>query len=130
MSGPRRITAQMLHLIHVRQVELFGGSHGVLDENAMGSALHKPVNFHAYEPESDLAALAAAYLCGFGQKQVFVDGNERTALAVTLTFLRLNGHELNIPKSELLAFVLATSRNELDQQAATKWLRERITPMV
>ena len=127
MSEPRWITEQMLHLMHVRQVELFGGSHGILDENAMGSALHKPIDLHAYEPDSDIAALAAAYLCGFAQKQVFADGNKRTALALTLVFLRMNGHELNVAKSELLAFVLAIARNELDQTAAAKWLRERIT---
>ncbi len=117
----------MLHLMHVRQVELFGGSGGVLDENTVESALHKPQQLNAYQPESDLAALAAAYLCGFAQKQGFVDGNKRTALAATLTFLRLNGHEVNVSKAELLAFVLAIARNELHQPTATKWLRERIT---
>ena len=117
----------MLHLMHVRQVELFGGSHGILDQNAVESALHKPQQLNAYEPESDLLALAAAHLCGFAQKRGFVDGNKRTALAVALTFLRLNGHELNVSKAELLAFVLAIARNELLQPAATNWLRERIT---
>lgn len=127
MKDPRWITTEMLHVMHVRQVELFGGSHGVLDENAVESSLHKPQQLNAYQPESDLAALSAAYLCGFAQNQGFVDGNKRTALAATLTFLRLNGYELNVPKAELLAFVLAIARNELDQPAVTKWLRERIT---
>jgi len=116
----------MLHLIHVRQVELFGGAHGILDQNAVESALHEPQNLNAYEPESDTAAIAAAYLCGFGQKQGFVDGNKRTALAVTLTFLRLNGYTIDVPQGELLAFVLAISRNEINQMEAGVWLRERI----
>jgi death-on-curing family protein len=118
---------EVLHLMHVRQVELFGGSHGILDENVVGSALHKPQQLNRYEPDSDVAALAAAYLCGFAQAQGFVDGNKRIALAATLTFLRLNGRELNVPKAELLAFVLAIARNELSQPAVTTWLRERIT---
>lgn len=120
----------MLHLIHVRQVELFGGSHGILDNNVVESALHKPQHLYSYEPHSDIAALAAAYLCGFAQSQGFVDGNKRTALAVTLTFLGLNGHELNVPKTELLAFVLAIARNDLRQPAVTAWLRDRITVSV
>ncbi len=49
-------------------------------------------------------------------------------MAATLIFLRLNGHELNVSKDELLAFTLGTARNELDQSAAEKWLRLRITP--
>lgn len=127
MNDPRWITTEMLHLMHVRQVELFGGTQGILDANAVESALHKAQQLNTYEPDSDIAALAAAYLCGFAQKQGFVDGNKRTALAATLVFLRLNGHELDIPKAELLAFVLAIARNELDQSAATIWLRQRIT---
>jgi death-on-curing protein len=113
--------------MHLRQVELFGGTHGILDENVVGSALHKPQQLNNYKPNSDIAALAAACLCGFAQNQRFVDGNKRIALAATLTFLRLNGCELNVPKAELLAFVLAIARNELRQPAVTTWLRARIT---
>ena len=112
--------------MHVRQVELFGGSHGILDENVVGFPLHKPQQPNRYEPDSDIAALAAAYLCGSAKSQRFV-GNKRIALAATLTFLRLNGRQLNVPKAELLAFVLAIARNELRQPAVTTWLRERIT---
>ncbi len=129
MKDPRWITTQALQLMHVRQLELFGGRHGILDQNAMESALHKARNLTAYEPDSDITALASAYLIGFAQKQVFADGNKRTALAATLIFLRLNGHELNVSKDELLAFVLGVARNELDQSAAAKWLRLRITPL-
>lgn len=127
MKDPRWITAQELQLIHLRQVELFGGARGVVDENVVDSALHKPQQLNTYEPDSDIAALAAAYLCGFAQKQGFADGNKRTALGVTLVFLRLNGNALNVAKAELLAFVLAIARNEVNQAAATTWLRERVT---
>jgi death-on-curing protein len=113
--------------MHVRQVELFGGSHGVLDNNVVESALHKPRHLVAYQPDSDIAALAAAYLCGFAQAQGSVDGNKRIALAAILTFLRLNDWELNVPQDELLAFVLAIARNELRQPAVAVWLRERIS---
>ena len=109
------------------QIKLLGGRHGIIDENVVDSALHKPQHLDAYEPDSDIAALAAAYLSGFAQKQEFADGNTPTALAVTLTFLRLNRHELNVAKAELLEFVLAISRNEMNQDAATNWFRERIT---
>ena len=127
MNEPRWITEEVLGLLHVRQVELFGGLHGILDQNAVESALHKAQNLNAHEPDSDVAALAAAYLFGFVQKQGFVDGNKRTGLAVALTFLRLNHCELNVAKPELLSFVLSIARNEIDQSVATSWLRERIT---
>ena len=117
----------MLELMHLRQLELFGGRGGVLDANALESALHKPQQLNHHNPKSDVAALAAAYLCGIAQRQAFVDGNKRTALAATLVFLRLNGFELNVEKAELLAFVLSIAKNDLDQSAATVWIRQRIT---
>lgn len=116
----------MLELMHLRQLELFGGRAGVLDTNALDSALHKPQQLNHYNPKPDVAALAA-YLCGIVQRQAFVDGNKRTALAATLVFLRLNGFELNVEKAELLAFVLSIAKNDLDQSAATVWIRQRIT---
>ena len=54
MNEPRWITPEVLRLIHIRQLELFGGSPGVIDENVIESALHKAQNLNAYEPESDV----------------------------------------------------------------------------
>ena len=113
--------------MHVRQMELFGGKQGVIDDNVVESALHRPQQLNHYQSDSDVAALAAAYLCGFAQKQGFADGNKRIALASSLVFLELNKYTLDVPKSALLAFVLSIARNEVDETAAAKWLRQRIT---
>ena len=127
MKEPRWLSREEIRLLHRRQVELFGGAYGVIDENVVDSALHRPQQLNHYIPDSDISDLAAAYLCGFAQKQGFTDGNKRIGLAAALTFLRLNGYELHVPKEELLAFVLSIARNEIDEHAAAKWLRTRIT---
>ncbi|HKK92306.1 MAG TPA: Fic family protein [Longimicrobiales bacterium] len=67
--------------IHARQVERYGGAHGVLDENIVRSAPARPRHRWSYDEEADLADLAATYLVGFSRSQGFRDGNERTALA-------------------------------------------------
>jgi death on curing protein len=127
VKDPRWLTREEIRLLHRRQVELFGGVYGVIDENVVDSALHRRQQLNHYVPDSDVSDLTAAYLLGFAQKQGFTDGNKRIALASALTFLRLNGYELHVPKEELLAFVLSIAKNEIDQDGAAKWFRTRIT---
>ena len=88
---PKWISSDALRLLHAQQLERFGGLAGVLDENVVESALARPRNLYAYQDDIDLPDLAAAYLCGLAQKQGFVDGDKRTALAAALVFLHING---------------------------------------
>ena len=125
---PRWITESMLLMIHARQIEKYGGAHGVLDENVVGSALARPRNLWSYDEDADLAALAAAYLVGFTRSQGFRDGNKRTGLACALVFLALNGHELHVPPKELFALCMSVAVGEGDDRLVAAYLRQRITP--
>jgi death on curing protein len=107
-------------------VDLFGGHHGVLDANAVESALARPINKWHYE-KADWATLAAAYLCGFAQKQGFVDGNKRTGLIAALTFLQAHGHTVDVPAEELYALTLLVARNEIEETAVAAWFRDRVS---
>lgn len=115
----------MLLMIHARQVERYGGAHGVLDENVVLSALARPRQKWAYG-DPDLADLAAAYLVGFARSQGFNDGNKRTALAAALVFLRLNGHAVHVPPKELYALVMQAANNQVDDDVVAAYFRSRI----
>jgi death on curing protein len=112
-----------LHLLYARQVELFGGSPGVRDENLVESALHRPRMKYRYEPGADLFDLAAAYLVGFAKNHGFIDGNKRIALATALAFLGVNGHRIVSPPGDLLALVLGAATSEIPEAAAADWFR-------
>jgi death-on-curing protein len=116
----------MLMAIHARQVERYGGAHGVLDENVVLSCLARPRHLHAYEPEADLAAFAAAYFWGFARSQGFNDGNKRTALACALVFLSLNGFEVHVPPPELYALTMSAATGEVDDQVVAAYFRDRM----
>lgn len=120
MKEPRWLREEELLAIHARQVEAFGGSHGVLDRNVVLSALDRPKNRFAYDSEADLADLAACYLVGFARVQGFADGNKRTGLAAALVFLALNGSPLHVPPHELLELTMgvAIGRSGDDDVAA------------
>ncbi len=129
MSGPGEpvwIPLATLHLLHARQIELFGGLHGVRDEGAVESALARPLNAWGYGQATDVEALAATYLCALTRQQGYVDGNKRTALAAALVFLRLNGRTLVAPGDELYAVVMAAATGELGVEQVAEWVRRHV----
>jgi death on curing protein len=125
---PRWITEDILMLVHARQIERYGGAHGVLDENVVHSALARPRHRWSYDPEADLADLAAAYLVGFVRSQGFSDGNKRTGLAVALVFLWRNGLRLHVPGEELYALTMQVANNQVGDETVAAYLRSRVEP--
>jgi death-on-curing protein len=125
-ESPRWVSETMLLAIHAQQIERFGGSHGVIDQNVVLSALARPINRWGYDDPSDLADLAAAYLVGFSRSQGFSDGNKRTALACSLVFLALNGFAIHVPARELYALVMAAAVKTIDDTQVAAFFRERM----
>lgn len=126
MTEPVWISLVTLHLLHDRQLELFGGMRGVRDEGAIESALARPVNAWVYEQSDDLATLAATYLCALARQQGYLDGNKRAALAAMLVFLKLNGRTLTAPGPELYAIVISAATNELGIEQVGAWVKQHI----
>lgn len=123
---PRWLTEAVLLSIHAKQIERYGGAHGVLDQNVVRSALARPINRWAYDKDAGLADLAAAYLVGFARSQGFSDGNKRTGLACALVFLRLNRFVLHVPGKELYALTMQIATGEADDAVAAAYLRSRM----
>ena len=127
MKEPLWISLATLHLLHDRQLELFGGLRGVRDEGAIESALARPLNKWAYESDTDLSTLAAAYLCGLSRQQGYLDGNKRCALAATLVFLGINGFSLEAPGPELYAMVISAATGEVGVDQVAVWIKAHLT---
>nr|WP_194298945.1 type II toxin-antitoxin system death-on-curing family toxin [Acetobacter peroxydans] len=88
--------------IHEDQIVRYGGSAGVRDAGLLEAALFRPQT--GYYP--DLLAEAAALWESLSQNHPFVDGNKRTAFAVTWTFLALNGARWTATAKETEDFIL------------------------
>jgi death-on-curing protein len=102
------------------------------DSNSLISALNKP-KMEAKYLEADLIRQAAVLCVGISQAQAFVDGNKRTAVAVTETFLRMNGFRIPNPQSKDLPRLLNEVAERInDREQAIKefeaWLRQVIAP--
>jgi death on curing protein len=112
--------------IHGRQIAEHGGENGLRDKGLLLSALARPQNKHNYEPNSDLAELAAAYGYGLAKNHPFIDGNKRVALVVTRTFLGLNSHSINATQGEKSLIFLKLAEGSLNEKELAKWTRERL----
>ena len=123
MKDPLWISLSTLHLLHDRQLELFGGLLGIRDEGAIEGALARPQNAWAYGQAPDVEALAASYLVALVRPQGYLDGNKRSALAAMLVFLALNGRKLTASGSDLYAMVMAASAGEVAVEQVAEWVR-------
>ncbi|MCU0636876.1 MAG: type II toxin-antitoxin system death-on-curing family toxin [Gemmatimonadaceae bacterium] len=120
----------VLEAVHLDQLREHGGMPGLRDENALEAALARPQHKWHYEPDSDLATLAAAYAYGLTKAHPFNDGNKRAAFLAALTFLGLNGTELGATEEEAVQVVLALAAGTLGEDELAVWLRARLVPLV
>lgn len=127
MAEPVWLTRRDCDAIHFDQLRQHGGISGLRDENALESALARPRNRWAYQPDSDLAALAAAYGYGLATNHGYNDGNKRVAFMAMYVFLGLNGWEIEAPEPEVVETILALADRRLDEEQLTAWLREHMT---
>ncbi len=89
----------------------------------------RPKNRFAYEPESDLASLAAGYLFGLVQNHGYVDGNKRVDFAAAAAFLLLNDSRLTAPEADAYDTVMALAEGRLSESDLATWLRKHAEPV-
>ncbi len=93
--------------IHYEQISEFGGSFGVRDEFLLISAVSRPQSGYY----STVIEQASSLWESLSQNHPFIDGNKRTGLDSTLTFLAINGYNLNFSDEELTRFLLDLYKN-------------------
>jgi death-on-curing protein len=123
MSEPVWLDLDILLDVHAEQLALFGGPDGVRDIGLLESALARPQNKFAYG-ETNLAALAAAYVFGISRNHAFVDGNKRAAFAAMIVFLGLNGIDFAVPAEEATVMMLSVAAGEVSEESLTRWITD------
>jgi len=91
---------------HAHQIATYGGSLGIRDVGLLESGLAMPeAAAFGEELHATLHEKAAAYLFHLVKNHPFIDGNKRVGLAVSLTFLELNGVWVQATEAELVELV-------------------------
>lgn len=123
MSEPVWLDVEILIDLHSEQLALFGGPEGIRDQGMLELALGRPVNKFAYG-ETDLAALAAAYVFGIARNHPFVDGNKRAAFGAMIVFLGLNEIDFLVAPESATAMILSVAAGEVSEASLTRWIRD------
>ena len=117
-----RLVAEAVQFDLVRE---HGGMPGLRDEHALEAALARPRQRLAYQPEADLAELAAVYGHGLATGHPFHDGNKRIAFVAMVVFLELNGVEFEADEAEVVTMMLGLASGELSEEQLAVWVRTR-----
>lgn len=127
MTNINWLSREAIEIMHEEQLREHGGLGGLKDENALEAAIARPLNKVAYGTP-DLFELAAAYLYGIVRNHPFSDGNKRTGFLAAFSFLILNGFLVEASQADIITFVLAVAAGEIDEEGATRFLRDVSIP--
>lgn len=126
---PVWINKKALLLLHEESLAEFGGGRGMRDEGLLDSALARPQNSHAYEPDTSIPALAAAYGFGVTKNHAFIDGNKRAGFLAIGLFLAINGYQLTADQVDAIETMLALASGDLKEKALAEWIaRNSVKP--
>jgi death-on-curing protein len=106
---------------HANQMQRYGGDEGIRDPGALESALFRPQTGY-YD---DLISEAAALWESMAQNHPFIDGNKRTAFAVTDVFLKMNGILITASPEDTVNFVYSLyDAQTFNFEELATWLRD------
>jgi death-on-curing protein len=112
--------------MHRQLIDEFGGMHGLRDRGLLEAAIYRPQNGY-YD---DLIHEAAALMESLASNHAFLDGNKRISLAVTDTFLRINGYHLEVEAVTAHRFITeAIGKREFRIRQIREWLSKHVQPL-
>ena len=115
-SEPFYLSLDVVPEIHQRQLREFGGADGIRNRSGLEAAVESPkATFDRTDLYPTTFLKAAAYAYHLAESQAFIDGNKRTALDVALTFLAINGFEIEDEKMELYDAMIAIAEHKLSK---------------
>lgn len=98
---------------------------GIKDTNLFNSALHEPKQtFDKVDLYPSILKKASCYLRSFARNHPFFDGNKRTALLATITFLEKNGYEVIADNEKMFKLVEKVVRGKLSILSIEKRLKK------
>ena len=128
MKEPRWVLEAVVLAVQRLLIAEHGGIPGLRDQGLLESALARPRQRFAYQPESTLFELAAAYGFGLARNHPFLDGDKRVALAMTALFLELNGFSLEAPEPDAVIVIELLAAGNLTEAALAQWLGDSSVP--
>ena len=126
----RFLTFDEIMQIHRRMIEAFGGTDGILSENALENCVALPMmSIFGMETSLTLWSKAATLLLCIVNRHPFVDGNKRTAWTSAKVFLLLNGFRLTTSPENGESTMIGTTQGTIDQDNLADWIESNSEPL-
>lgn len=124
MTEPIFLSVEEVVEIHRAQIERFGGTRGVRDEHLLRSAVEM-LRMGAGDERfpHDLFEMAAGYLFHMVMNHPFLDGTGRVGLDSALTFLGLNGYEVEMGGDAEYDLVMAVTEGRVSKMEVAEAFR-------
>lgn len=120
----KRISAVQMVLIHAAVIRRTGGSDGIRDLGALRSAEALPFQASfGLELYPTIFEKAAVYARSIIMNHPFVDGNKRTGMNTSMTFLQLNGHRFNGLRGSIEDFAVQLVVDKLEIAQIAEWFK-------
>jgi death-on-curing protein len=114
----QNISAEEIIQFHDRLLRVTPGVTGMPDPGRAEALMYRVLNQIEYEGVTDVWLPAAMHLLTISRGHIFNDGNKRTALFITLLFLKRNGIALSAnPDFVAMTVEAAAGRLSLEQIA-------------
>ena len=120
------LTVAEVITIHHRQIERYGGLHGLRDQGALEAAIFRPQSGYY----NSLAEEAAALMESLANNHAFVDGNKRVAFDAMHTFLLVNGFTVVADPLETYHFITSSiAEGKFRFPVIHDWINAHIQPV-
>ena len=109
--------------MHHELIQRFGGADGISDETLLDSALAAPFqSFSGQELYPTVQEKAARLGYGLIKNHAMVDGNKRLGAHVMMTFLAVNGIEMEYSQEEAIEFFLGVAAGDKTLDQLLEWI--------
>ena len=120
-----KFSEEKVLLLHRLLTEATGGTDGVRDIGLLDSALESAyATFDGKELFPSKEEKAARLGVGLVSNHAFVDGNKRIGMYVLLSFLEVNGIQIEATNEEVVEAGLALARGDMKYEGLLTWILE------
>ena len=120
-----KFSEEKVLLLHRLLIEATGGTDVVRDIGLLDSALESAyATFDGKELFPSKEEKAARLGVGLVSNHAFVDGNKRIGMYVLLSFLEVNGIQIEATNEEVVEAGLALARGDMKYEGLLTWILE------
>jgi death-on-curing protein len=123
MTNYQSLSIEAVLFIHELIISDAGGKQGIRDFALLHSALERcKATFGGEDLYESVLDKAAALWHSLTMNHAFLDGNKRTAFAITTRFLNLNGYTVEASQDGIVRFCISVDNDGLKLKEIVAWL--------